>query len=157
MKRVLSLAAFLPLLLSCAVVDENAPVPVSEKVSIVLFSTPWCEPCEHMLPAIDSKLNSDLGDSVDRVETSVFVVTGKKAAQPPTQEIADEYKKKLGVSFKMRPDPWKWTNYKKYFQTTALIVPAVVVLDGEGNALRAFDPGTFTADEVVAYLQSVLK
>lgn len=149
---------FLLVLMGCAPVshppqggEEPKPLPPIEeidKVELLLFSAPWCKPCKDMHPQIERELDSD-------IPVSLYVVTGWTSSQPPTEAIAADYKKQMPLSFNFLPDPWKWTTYKKYLGTNLSIPAAAVLVNGE--MVKKFPAGSFTAKQVADYMESLVR
>jgi thiol-disulfide isomerase/thioredoxin len=131
--------------------EEPRPIPPIEKidkVELLLFSAPWCGPCKEMHPEIERTLDVE-------IPVTLYVETGWSSSQPPTDAIAIEYKKQMGLGFDFVPDPWKWTTFKKYFGNQLAIPGAAVLVNGELS--RKFVPGTFTATQVTDYVESLVK
>lgn len=156
------LAVFL--LLACAPVsfehkgEEEKPLPPEEKVENVqlyLFSAPWCGPCKEMHPEIGRQIKA-AGISA-KVDVTLWVETGWTSQQQPTEQIAAEYQKQLGLpEFTFTPDPWKWLTFKKYMGPQ-LAIPGAAVLDPSDVLVKKFAPGSFSAQHVVDYLKSILR
>ena len=156
MRRLLFLSVAVCLLSACGGTPEsNNPEIGMGQYSVIMFSTPNCEACETVLPRTDQLVNTQL-TSVQRAHVDIkgYVITAADGFHPPTAAIADAYKAKLGLTFPVFPDPWRWTNYKKYYGAEELRVPGAVVIDPTGTWTK-FDSG-FTAEKVFAYLQSIM-
>lgn len=156
MKRLAIGSVILAAFVGCGVTYDEKIDPISTNVQLVMFSTPWCEPCEILLPQLDGQLKQQTS-LAQHLKSQLFIVTGAKSSQPPTPEIAAQYKEKLKLSFETAADPWKWTTYKKYYGATGVRVPGAVVLTEDGTVLKTFPPGQFDAAEVVSYLKTVVK
>jgi thiol-disulfide isomerase/thioredoxin len=156
MKRLLALATVSMLLIAACGKDSkpSPPTPVTGTVTLVLFGAPWCKECREELPAIDKFYRSF--DKKSRVSNVLYVTSGDNSLQKPDQSIADKYKDSLGLSFTAQPDPWKWTNYRKYFPE-GYRLPTAVLLSADGTVLRAFAPGTYTAADVAAEITNRVK
>jgi thiol-disulfide isomerase/thioredoxin len=133
--------------------EDPKPLPTpppgeESKVELYLFSAPWCGPCKEMHPEIERTLDV-------KIPVTLYVVTGWSSSQPPTEAIAAEYKKQMPLDFDFVPDPWKWTTYKKYLGTSLAIPGAVVLVDGV--LVKKFVPGTFRAEQVTDYVESIVK
>lgn len=124
------------------------PIEEIEKVELLLFSAPWCGPCKEMHPAIAKQLDVE-------IPVTLYVETGWTSSQQPSEAIAKEYKKQMGLDFDFVPDPWKWTTYKKYLGSQLAIPGAAVLVNGE--LVKKFPAGSFTAKQVTDYVESIAK
>jgi len=157
MTRTIFCVALLLSLARCGGGSDNKVQPqTSGTYSLILFSTPWCEPCEALLPKLDAGI-AGLGAQREHLNVTLFVVTGAKPFHQPTTEVAAQYKEKLHVSFETQPDPWKWTNYSKFFGSTSLMVPGAVLIDPNGTVVKTYGAGVPIDDqEVITYLKGTL-
>ena len=155
MKLSLLVAALATFLLYACGGSSSNNGGVTGTYHLVLFSTPNCQACETVLPDTDKGVNTQLStDKRSHLDVTGYIVTAADGFNPPDQATADAYKVKLNLSFPVLADPWRWTNYSKYYGSDQLVVPGAVVIDPTGKVM-AFDSG-FTADRVLAYLQAVL-
>ncbi len=122
---------------------------------LLMFSTPNCEACETVLPGVDKGVHGLSADKQSHLTVTGYIITAADGFNPPDAATANAYKTKLNLSFAVLPDPWRWTNYGKYYGTDQLIVPGAVVLDPSGQVAVKFDSG-FTSDRVIAYLTATL-
>ncbi len=141
------------LLFAVAVWFLLAPTAHAEtRFKLLLFSTPWCGDCIREVPEIGRQLKQKLGEAYGDLAVTLYAETGKKAAEPPTEEVAAEMGKAFGVEFATAADPWRWQTFRKYFPTAALGIPASVVLDREGNVLKACKPESCTPEELTNFI-----
>lgn len=129
-----------------------------DPVQLIVFGAPWCEPCEHELVDFKTMLPTALGGLASRVQVVVYVVTDINNQEPDDQEVADyaaKMKSTHGIEFKMVKDIWPYKLYRTYFDKPGPI-PANVIADKTGKALKPFKAGTFKTADVVNYLVDLL-
>jgi hypothetical protein len=161
MKAFLGIFAGLLLVLTGCGGNGGSNNPVSPQaggaVTVLMFSTPKCEACETLLPAIDTGINQTLANKKARITTKLFIVTSANGFGAPTAETAATYKAKLALSFDTLADFWKTGSYATYYGTDSLRVPGVVVVP-EGNVPRIFANDEYIdPNAVLAYLQYLLR
>ena len=122
------------------------------KLKLLLFSTPWCSDCKREVPELHRLLKANLGEAYGDLDVTLFAETGKKSTDKPTEESAAQMAKDFKVDFKTAVDPWRWQTFKKYFPTSSLGIPASVVLDLQGNVLKACKPEVCPAKEVADFV-----
>lgn len=139
------LAAFtflLFLLPSCGLGPEGGEKGVAAPATLYLFSAPWCEPCTEELRALDTMVRSDLSEAArSRLTVQVFVISASLPSKPPTEQVVADYQAKLGISFPMKGDPWKYTTYRQYYPDGGGAVPGAVLLR-PGQAAEPMTLGT---------------
>lgn len=139
-------------------IDPGQQIPLPEETEevaqLLVFTAPWCEPCEKLHPALNKGIHES-ATLKEKLLVIAYVTTGASSSQMPTPELCEKYKAKLAVDYSFVPDPWKWTTFKKYFGSS-LAVPAAVVLDVDGNVLQKFPPGSATAPALLRYLRALL-
>ncbi len=137
------------------VVPPPVVVPVEpgqKKAIIALFGAPWCGPCKAAHPQVQAEL-----DRIGKpgVELRLYVTTGATPVSPPTQEIADKYKKVLGLKGTAIPDP-RWEKFGKLVGGGRSI-PAGAVLDANEKLAGVFKAGTeFNAMDIVALANKIV-
>ena len=128
------------------------PTPGPEprvQAELLIFSAPWCGPCATLNPQVHSKYEAaHLGDSA---KVTIMVTTGAQNGTPPDQAAIDAYKHKFPL-FDAKPDPWRFTTYKKYFGASNIAIPAAVLLPKAGPPVL-FRPGSFSAQELIVALK----
>ena len=166
MKAILFLLLLVGMPVSCAPVSHDGdPIPLPspspspspspeeeeevEKVKLFVFSAPWCEPCHVLHRGLMGQV-----EKLTHVEVTTYVETGAGQNQQPTEASCKLYKEKLGASYAFVPDPWRSQLYKKYIGNS-VIIPAAVVLDANNNVIRRFTAGTFSANELLSYLDQL--
>lgn len=123
------------------------PPASGNRVSIYVFSAPWCAECNRELPVLKEKYLAELSsEQQSRVSVAVYVVTGKTAGQVATQEVADEYGKSLNLPFTMVADKY-YKIYRQYFEEGNAI-PAAVLLDNSKQVLQLYEPGNTDLDNL---------
>jgi hypothetical protein len=132
--------------------DQNHGL-VAGKANLLLFASPWCEPCEAELPKVDAHLNSDLGTKKDQVAVTLYVVTGVKPSQKPDQATANSYRDRLHLSFNAVPDYWKTGQYQIYYGNSQLQIPGAVIILANGQK-KVFAPGSFIPEDLTQYLKN---
>jgi len=169
MKSIVLLLLSLFLIAQCAEPESQSPPvepppqgPVDpgnssgEKLTLYLFSAPWCESCNQELPEVNRILRGQIRSVLDRLSVQVHVVSGKTPAQPATQKVADEYKASLGFSYDFIADRF-CKFYRKFYDAANCEIPAAVVTRQNGDVLRAFTPGRFTPVELTDFIKENLK
>lgn len=138
-------------------VDPPAPPPDKAKVTLMLFGAPPCKYCKSVFPKINELLKDELKARDLKLKAELWVTTGGRWSDPPTQESANQYRVLLKVDFQAKPDEWPkknvWKNYRKYIDDSQ-VLPAVAVLDETGEKIKAFLAGQFTAEEVANYVKN---
>ena len=162
MRRTVVFAAFSFLLLvwGCGKGGTNnnptpPPVTGADKLTLALFAAPWCQNCPKELQELDQRFKGFTKSA--QVTTIVYITSGDYPRMPPSQDIADKYKTKLGVGFNFQVDPWPLTYYRRYIQADGQDLPAAVILDEKGNAVKLLAPGQYTPVDVITELRARLK
>ena len=159
-RHLYTLAFFL--ILGCGKNPPTAKQPVTSKqpqslspVSLIVFGAPWCKVCKKDLPKIDELLKSELTKSGSQLKGQLLVTTGSRPSQPPTEQIAKQYRDLLKISFDAGIDEWPWKKFRELVQEEEAL-PAAVVLYSEGKK-KVFLPGQFIAEEVATFVKDQLR
>lgn len=155
MKHYLILLSFL--VVSCAKENNTQPPPsvTGESIQLVLLSAPWCKECNQELPQLYGFVQNELKSP--RLKVRVYVTTGEKPFEDPTAEVAEIYRKRLGIeAFEVVPDLPKYTMADTYMDGDKRL-PSAVVLNSKNEKVRLFPPGTFKLVDITDFLRDNLK
>jgi len=151
-KFVLALSLFLLFACGKSVTPYTPPIPVplnpTVKATVLTFGAYNCSICSRELPDLDAYFEQNLRQEAGMYEVITYVVDAR------SQDSADNYGEKLGLSFKMFPD-FRCREYGKYFQG-ACMVPATVLLDKDGNVVKNFGKGTPNFQDLTALIKKTI-
>jgi hypothetical protein len=153
MRRLLCFLSVIALLAACGGSNNSVQSGTqAASYNLLMFSTPRCEACESLLPAIDKGMTQTLGARRRAFNATLYILTGANGFGPPDQSTADEYKAKLGISFNTLPDIGL-KNYQVYYGAADIEVPGIVVTDLSGTILQLYPNNLpIDADSVIGYL-----
>lgn len=117
-------------------------------VTLLLFAGGNCHPCKKEIPEIKKRYLELKKTS----EVIIYLVTNKEGSGSVSQKDADEFQKEMSVVWQVVPDGWGMTYYEKYYQDS-LAVPATVVLNDKGCAVKIYRPGLVDVDELMARIK----
>lgn len=155
MKHYLLLLSFLAV--GCTQENNTQPPPsvTGENIQLVLLSAPWCTECNQELPQLHGFVQNELKSQ--RLKVRVYVTTGEKPFEDPTAEVAQTYRKRLGLeAFEVVPDLPKYTMADTYMDGDYRL-PSAVVLNSKNEKVRLFLPGTFKLVDIMDFLRDHLQ
>lgn len=124
-----------------------------KKVELYVFSAPWCTPCKEEL--VELQKWHDNSNLKDRVDPTVYVISGNPPTVPANESIANEFVKSLGVTFKARPD--RHARFYRTLYSSGTQIPAITIADEAGKALKIYQPGTVLISALENDILEVLK
>ena len=150
MKRLARIFTFAMLGCGRVAVTPQTPVtppPVVQPAATVVvmaFGATWCPYCKTDIPKIAKELKR-LDPTGEKVEFRVYVTTGARSTEPPSDYVSKAYVRSLGLPESLAySDPWHWKMFKKYVGPDLAIPAAAVILpNGSFESFRAgasFDP-----------------
>lgn len=155
MRRLLCFGFAAVFLAACGSRTTSSPqsgtVPQAS-YNLIMFSTPLCQACESLLPAIDKGMSQTLGSKRSIFNATVYILTGANGFGAPDQATANEYKAKLGITFNTLPDIGL-TNYQAFYGAADIEVPGVVITNLSGTTLQLYpNDQPIDSNAVIGYL-----
>lgn len=126
-------------------------VPIVQTVALRVFSASWCQPCKALAKNLIEEFSFLPADIRARVSIELYVVSGARSSDTPTQKDADSYKARyLPIADKAFPDP----GMKIYREHKAGdgSIPAAVLVKGDKVVGR---PRSDAADIMSAILDNL--
>lgn len=133
--------------------QEPKPVPppllLENKVIVAMFGAPWCGVCKSEFPNLQRVMQSLTPEQRARLDVRLYVPTGMDSQQPPTPEVAEWYRRSLGLSYATAyVDPWRWQLFRKWV-SSKLAIPGGAVLSADEVVLKKYPPGSFSVEKAV--------
>lgn len=135
---------------------DPIPTPSGKSVTLAVWGAFWCPSCKSMLPDIESELNKIPKADREKINFVLYVPTGMRSGERPTEAVAKAYASSLKLSAKAEIDPWHWQYFKKYVHNSPAI-PAAALIDEHGKLIKTFAPGSFTAGEPVTEVSKLVR
>lgn len=117
--------------------DSVVPVPsptVQSKVLVKIFSAQWCMPCKRLAAEFGKELRDLKKETRARMQIELYVVSGARSTDVPTQKDADFYKAKYFPECDLALPDQKMANYRKYKAGDGSI-PSVVLVNEKDQVL----------------------
>jgi thiol-disulfide isomerase/thioredoxin len=135
----------------------NAPEPEAgdKRLTLAVFGAPWSAEAQSQIPALQTELDKLTDSQQKALDVVLYVPTASMVNDPPTQEIAEQYLRAIGLKGRAIADEWRWKNFKKYVGGS-LTLPAAAVIDLDDNPIKAFRSGatSFLPSEILTTVQA---
>lgn len=131
---------------------DPLPAPDPKKVIMAVWGTPWCSACKSVLPQVEKAFAKLDAATQAKIEFRLYVPTGVRATDRPTDEVALAYRSSLHLDHSVAYiDPWNFTLYKHYklAGNSSPAIPAGAITKMDGTLIRRFPPGQLYATDIV--------